>query len=65
MNHDIIDTQRTYQASNYPAPIPSYIEDSQPNNGPGITYTLASYIQPAEINQAAWMSIIAGARALS
>lgn len=59
---DIIDTERTYQAGNYPAPILSIIEDGGPyadsNN------TVASYIQPEELNWAVWDSIIHGARGI-
>lgn len=62
---DTIDWMREEQASGYPAPILVYIEDSQPNGANGVTYTLASYIQPAELNQAALMAIIHGARGIA
>ncbi len=56
---DIIDRLRPYQASHYPAPILSYIE----NGGPMTEDTTADmYITPPELNAAVWSSIIHGAR---
>ena len=58
---DILDRMRSDQAANYPAPLLSYIETGGPYTQ---NTTGASYIQPAELNQAAWQGIIHGARGI-
>jgi hypothetical protein len=58
---DMIDMLRQYQIGAYPAPILNFVENGGPytENSTG-----ASYIQPPELNAAAWSVIIHGGRGL-
>lgn len=56
---DMVDIQRPWQV-HHPGPVFQFIENGEPGN----TCNDADYILPAEMNAAAWGSIIHGARAL-
>ena len=58
---DMVDKIRAYQAGHYPAPLFQFVENGGPYTEDA---TGASYMQPQELNGAAWSTIIHGGRGL-